>query len=495
MKTKKYIATYLLSLSLLGFLTQSCEAILDESVKSEFTEATLLSKKAGIEAVIADAYGKNNSARNVVKRGEMTTDILWQSGGGEEGTATPLINFNWDPSNTLEAFDWMNLWQAIRDVNIVLANVPTASGFNNETQRKQLIAEARFIRVWAYYALWDQYGPVPIRRSINDPDVLGRPSEEEFRTFMETEFKEILGDIYLEGEEPAYGRVNRGGVRGLLCLWYLNTHQWQKCIDVADDIIKSKKYELCKYYNEMFAIENEKNSEFMLVFSYLANSGATNVLLATTLPTGFKEGLDGYLEGVVNSQWSNFASNYRMYKAFYDSFDEKDQRKGRILTKYINANGKTVDLLEDTPTNGKGNIRGTKYPPDPAAKANEHGNDFPVVRYAEILLAKAEAMNELFGPSQDALDLIDDVRNRAGLDDLKLSDFGDKKKLQDQILDERKWEFWYEGKRRTDLIRTGRFITDAQKRGIKNAQDFHVYFPIPQSAIDANPLLKQNTGY
>ena len=104
-------------------------------------------------------------------------------------------------------------------------------------------------------------------------------------------------------------------------------------------------------------------------------------------------------------------------------------------------------------------------------------------------------MNELFGPSQDALDLIDDVRNRAGLDDLKLSDFGDKKKLQDQILDERKWEFWYEGKRRTDLIRTGRFITDAQKRGIKNAQDFHVYFPIPQSAIDANPLLKQNTGY
>ena len=105
MKTKKYIATYLLSLSLLGFLTQSCEAILDESVKSEFTEATLLSKKAGIEAVIADAYGKNNSARNVVKRGEMTTDILWQSGGGEEGTATPLINFNWDPSNTLEAFD------------------------------------------------------------------------------------------------------------------------------------------------------------------------------------------------------------------------------------------------------------------------------------------------------------------------------------------------------------------------------------------------------
>lgn len=494
MKTKKYIAIYLLSLSTLGLT--SCEAMLEESVKSEFTEGTLLSKKSGLEAVLADAYGRVNSSRNRVKRGEMTTDILWQSGGGEEGTATPLINFNWDPSNTLEAFDWMNSWEAIRNVNIILANVNTASGFTSETARKQLIAEARFIRIWAYYDLWDQYGAMPIRRSLQDPEQLARASEADFKTFIETEFEEVLADIYLEGEEPAYGRVNRGGVRGLLCLWYLNTHQWQKCNDVADDIIESKKYKLCDDYNAMFALENEKNTEFMLVESYLANSGAVNVLLATTLPTGYKEGLDGYLNGVINTQWSNFASNYRMYKSFYTSFAEKDQRKGRILTKYKNAGGKTVDLLEDNATNGKGNIRGIKYPPDPAATANGHGNDFPIVRYAEILLAKAEAMNELSGPSQDVLDLIDDVRNRAGLDDLNLSDFGsDKKKLQDAILDERKWEFWYEGKRRGDLIRTGRFITDAKERGIKNAQDFHVHFPILQSAIDANPLLEQNEGY
>ncbi|MDR1557520.1 MAG: RagB/SusD family nutrient uptake outer membrane protein [Tannerellaceae bacterium] len=495
MKTNKHIAAYLLFMVVLIF-NQSCEDILEEPVKSEFTESSLLSKKSGLESVLADAYGKNNSSRNTVKRGEMTADILWQRGGGEEGTATPLINFNWDPSNTLEAFDWMNLWQIIRDVNIVLANAPNASGFNSDTERRQLIAEARFMRVWAYYALWEQYGVMPIRQSIDDPDVLPRVSEDDFKSFIETEFKEILEDIYLEGEEPAYGRVNRGSVRGLLCLWYLNTHQWQKCMDVADDIITSGKYKLCDDYNAMFAIENERNTEFMLIFSHLANSGACNYTLATAWPTDLKMGLDGYIDGVVNTQWSSYASNYRMYKSFYDSFDEKDQRKGRILTKYVNTNGQTIDLLEDNTTNDKGNIRGIKYPPDPEANADQHGNDFPFVRYAEILLAKAEAMNELSGPNQDVVDLINKIRNRAGLEDLNLSDFsGDKEKLLNQILDERKWEFWYEGKRRRDLIRRGRFITNAQKRGIKNAQEFHVYFPIPQSAIDANPLLKQNDGY
>ncbi|MDR1160740.1 MAG: RagB/SusD family nutrient uptake outer membrane protein [Tannerellaceae bacterium] len=495
MKTNKQIIAYLLFL-IIGILNQSCEAILEEPVKSEFTESTLLSKKSGLESVLADAYGKNISARNIVKRGEMTADILWQSGGGEEGTATPLINFNWDPSNALEAFDWMNLWQAIRDVNIVLANAPEASGFNSDAERRQLIAEARFMRVWAYYALWDQYGAMPLRKSIDDPDVLPRVSEDEFRSFIETEFGEILEDIYLEGEEPAYGRVNRGSVRGLLCLWYLNTHQWQKCMDVADEIIKSGKYALVADYNAMFAIENERNTEFMLIYSHLANSGACNFLLATAWPTDIKMGLDGYIDGVVNAQWSSYASNYRIYNSFYNSFDQDDQRKGRILTKYVNKEDQTIDLLEDNTTNSKGNTRGIKYPPDPAANADQHGNDFPIVRYAEILLAKAEAMNELSGPNQEALDLINTIRSRAGLENLSLSAFsGNKEKLLNQVLDERKWEFWYEGKRRRDLIRRGRYIADAQNRGIKNAQDFHVHFPIPQSAVDANPLLEQNDGY
>lgn len=490
MRTQNKIAVYLFSLCGLWFL-QGCEAILEEPVKSQFTESTLLATKSGIESVLADAYSKEGGVRNVVKRGEMTTDILWQTGGGENGTAVPLINFRWDPSSTLEAFDWMNHWEEIRNANIVLANTPNATGFTNEADRTALLAEARFVRIWAYYQLWDQFGLVPIRKSLDDALELPRATDEEFKEFMETELKAIIPDLYETGKQPAYGRAHRGAAQTLLCMWYLNTRQWQNCANMAQEIINSKKFELYPNYNDMFALENEKNKEFIWVKTYLANSGSTNILLATNLPWDFYKGLDGGIDGVINEKWSNFASQYRFYDDFYYSFDPKDQRKGRILTKYEDSKGKVVDLLVDY-TDA---TRGMKYPPDPNASANNHGNDFPYFRYADVLLARAEALNELNGPNQESVDLINLIRNRAGLENISLSDYHSKDELLEQLLNERKWEFWNEGKRRRDLIRTNRFIRCAHDRGITNAKDFHVWFPIPQSAIDANSLLKQNDGY
>lgn len=490
MKSRNKAIIYLFSLS--GLLAlQGCEALLEEPVKSEFTEETLLATKTGIESVLVDAYSKDGGSRNIVKRGEMTTDIMWQTGGGENGNCVPLINFRWDPSSAYEAFDWMNHWEGIRDANVVLANIPGASGFTSEEDRQALFAEARFMRVWAYYQLWDQYGPMPIRRSLDDPLELARATDEEFSEFMETELKAIIPDIYANGEQPAYGRAYRGAAQTLLCIWYLNTHQWQKCADVAQEIMSSGSFDLCPDYNEMFALENEKNKEFILVHAYLANSSSVNILLATNLPWDFYKGLDGGLEGVINEKWSNFASQYRFYDEFYYSFDPKDKRRERILTKYEDPKGKVVDLLVDY----EDATRGMKYPPDPNASANNHGNDFPFFRYAEILLARAEALNELNGPNQESADLVNRIRNRAGLESIRLSDFRSKEELLEQILDEKRWEFWNEGKRRRDLIRTGRFIKCAHDRGIANAKDHNVWFPILQSAIDANSLLEQNEGY
>lgn len=490
MKSINNIAVYLFSLC--GLLSlQGCEGILEEPVRSEFTESTLLATKSGIESVLADAYSKDGGSRNIVKRGEMTTDILWQSGGGENGTAVPLINFRWDSSSTLEAFDWMNHWEEIRNANIVLANAPTASGFNSEEDRNGLLAEARFIRIWAYYQLWDQFGPVPIRKSLDDPLELPRATDEEFKEFIESELKALIPDLYETGKQPAYGRAHRGAAQTLLCIWYLNTHQWQNCADMAKEVMSSNKFALCPDYNKMFALENEKNEEFIWVKTYLANSASVNILLATNLPWDYYKGLDGGMEGVINEKWSNFASQYRFYDDFYYSFAPEDQRKGRILTKYEDSKGKVVDLLVDY----KDAARGMKFPPDPNASANNHGNDFPYFRYADILLARAEALNELNGPNQESVDLVNQIRHRAGLDNVALSDFNSKDAFVDQLMNERKWEFWNEGKRRRDLIRTNRFIKCAHDRGITNAQDFHVWFPIPQSAIDASSLLKQNDGY
>ena len=476
------------------FLMQGCEDILNEPVRSQFAADNLLSTKKGLESVLADAYSINNDiilTRNIVKRNEMTTDILWQTGGGENGTAKPLIEFRWDPSSTLEAFDWMVYWQVIRNANTVLDNVNNAKDFISDTEKNRFIAEARFVRIWAYFQLWEQYGPVPIRTSLYDPLEIAKATPEVFSSFIESELLEVIPDLYEPGTEPAYGRAHKGGAQALLCAWYLNTLQWQKCVDIADDIIESKKFDLYPNYYDLFALKNEKNNEFILVKTKLANQNNKNNLLATTLPWAYKVGLDGGLQGIVNEKWANFASQYRLYDEFYYSFDERDDRRKRILTKYINATNDTVDLLTDY-TNA---TRGVKYPPDPEASGDAHGNDVPIIRYAYILLSKAEALNELNGPNQVSINLINDVRTRAGIDGIALVDFTTKESLRDHILKERRWEFWYEGHRRRDLIRTGKFIQMAVDRGMSNAKAFHVLFPIPQSAIDANPLLKQNDGY
>ena len=380
----------------------------------------------------------------------------------------------------------------IRDAKIILDNIDNVNNFNSDQEKQQLTAEARFLRIWAYYQLWNQYGALPIRTSPEDPLELSRATEAEFQTFMESELTAVIPDLPVPGSEPIYGRVHSGGAMALLCKWYLNTYQWQKCSDMADDIIESQYFGLYPDYKELFALENEQNNEFILVKTKLANQGNSTSLFATTCAWGYKVGLDGGLEGIVNEQWANFASQYRLYDEFYYSFAPEDERKSRIMTKYINTGGDTVNLLTDY-TDA---TRAMKYPPDPDGTGSQHGNDVPMIRYADILLSRAEALNELNGPNQESINLINQIRNRAGLtDDLEVTDFSSKTELRDHILKERRWEFWYEGKRRRDLIRMGKFIEYAHERGITNATENHVWFPIPQSAIDANSLLEQNPGF
>lgn len=99
------------------------------------------------------------------------------------------------------------------------------------------------------------------------------------------------------------------------------------------------------------------------------------------------------------------------------------------------------------------------------------------------------------GPTQEALDLIQEVRDRAGLTTpLVLGDYT-KESLRDRILDERGWELYAEKVRRQDLLRHGKFVSSAKARGIAIADEHHKLFPIPQTEINANPLCEQNSGY
>jgi hypothetical protein len=129
--------------------------------------------------------------------------------------------------------------------------------------------------------------------------------------------------------------------------------------------------------------------------------------------------------------------------------------------------------------------------PDPNAVSESHGNDVPMLRYAEVLLNRAEALNELNGPSAESIDLLNQIRKRAGAPEYTLANFTSK----DALLNERGWEFVAEGKRRMDLVRQGKLISRALARGASNAKASMTRFPIPLNELKANPKLVQNPGY
>lgn len=482
----------------LALFMWSCEGPLEEEPFSQIAPENLLTSEEGVRSLLASAYGNANfwQRTRINNLGEWMTEISWQTGGGENREAVPFINFQWDASTPIFNGYYNSYYNAIRDANTLLDNIEVAQF--SQGKQDLFIAEARFVRAFSYVSLHNKFGPTPLRTTTDteeQPLELPRATEEEMRTFIEEELLAIIPDLSEPGSEPAYGRATKGAARGVLAKFYLNTKQWQKAADMAQDIIDMGYYELFPSYEDMLKVENDGNREMLWVFTTTSNgppSPANNIMNAT-FPPGFASWPEKNLQ--FQPSWNNWASQYRLRDAFVNSFADGDLRKEPILMEYVNGAGDTVDLMNDFTDN----TRSFRYFPDPNGQANFHGNDYPIVRYADILLTRAEALNELNGPNQESIDLINQVRDRAGLtgaDNITLVDFPSQEALRDHILNERLWEFYYEGLRREDLIRHGKFVEQAQNRG-KNAQPFHVLFPIPQPAIDSNPALQgdQNEGY
>ncbi len=485
---------YYLSSAFLGtlLLFSSCNDVLDEEVFSQLDPSTLFNSANGVERVLFGAYRDaqitDNFGGNVWFQEEWTCDQFWETGGAVNLQATVMLAFTWDASYPTHWTGlWNNCYYSIRNCNLVLENIDKAP--LDETVKARLKAEAQFVRASAYYILYGDWGPVPLRLSTIGDLEMARCTDAEMQTFLEKEFSEVANVLPNLGQLSGYqyGRATKGAALGYLTKFYLNTKQWQKCADTAKKLMDTGIYSLWSDYTTLFTVENEeKQKEFVWVYPCSPLTPA-NEFINGAFPPSYASKVDGSMPFLPNMR--NWARMDRLKDSFFNSFDPNDKRKGVIITEYINTAGKKVSLLNQD------NTRSFKYPPDVNAVGNSNGNDIAVIRYADILLSRAEALNELNGPTQEALDLIQLVRTRAGLTTpLVLSSFT-KETLRNRILDERGWELFGERLRRQDLLRHGKFISSAKARGITIADDHHKLFPIPQTEITANSLCEQNPGY
>lgn len=488
-KTKHILLGALVSatLSLTG-----CKDFLKEEVFSQLAPENYLNTKEGLTSVLYETYAKaanmnGNNSILVLGPQEFVTDILYQSGDNIEATVRSYREFNWDPNMDLLIQNWDSYYQCIRNANILLENIPNSNLIASEKNLYE--AEARFLRAVSYYKLYFFFGAVPLRTSTSQELSLPRASEDEIKQFITTELKFAIENLPNPGAEAQKYRAHKAAASGYLMKFYLNIKNWNEASAISSQFLSSfKQYSLYTQYKDLFKVENENNAEYIWVRPAIASSDrlTANSWSNVSFPDNFKSAPEVGL--TFKSTWLNFPNEFRIYDKFYNTFEAADKRKDLLITYYLNTSDQRIELR------GSDNIRSFKYWPDQNNVGAAHGNDIPEIRLADILLSRAEALNELNGPSAEALQLVNQIRSRAGLSGLKLENISTKEAFRDMILLERGHEFYNEGHRRMDLIRTGKFISDAQTRG-KNAQPFHLLFPIPQVVIDSDPAVKQNPNY
>lgn len=397
----------------------------------------------------------------------MTIFTAWGNGGvfwqaKSEGNFAPLVGQGRDRSHFEKV-------RYITRTTQVISDLENATVFADDNFKNQLIAEVKMARGWTMYFLLEMFGPVPV---ILDPALVGnkeaesdltRPSRAEFMTTIVSDLE--FAATHLPRDPSEYGRFNKGIALTVLMRLYLNEKDFQNAESVGREI-QAMGYSLVGDYASLFREATERNDETIFAISCdpvsqgRGSDGNFNAYRYYTRPDDFpgKAGWAGP-NAVFMATWE-----------FYDSFDPADERRALLIDSYGSRNrtnmiGAVID----------------KYPPEgPNAY---QGNDIVLARYADVMLMLAEAINENSnGPTQEAIDLVNEVRDRAGIGALPGGDTSSKQAFNDAILRERAWELYFEGLRFFDLRRHDKWSSAVG--AVNGKQPSPSLFPIPQYAVD-----------
>ncbi|MCB0638174.1 MAG: RagB/SusD family nutrient uptake outer membrane protein [Lewinella sp.] len=395
-----------------------------------------------------------------------------------------LDDFTFSTSNIAPLGIWNGYYTGVFRANLAIEKIPDIDMDVN--LRDRLVAENKFLRAYFYFNLVRWYGDVPL---------ITEPFPEDF-SIPRAPAADVYAQIIQDLEDAAatlpatygagdVGRATSGAAKGLLAKVYLTLKDFDKVEQLTGEIITSTRYSLYPSYSELFteAAENSSESLFEVQNAAFEEGGA-----------GSQYNEVQGVRGTPNLGWGfNRPSNDLV--AAYETGDPR--REATIL--YV---GEVLpdgsDIVQDNP-----NVIGERYnqkawvPEHPGGNGNGPGN-IRILRYADVLLMAAEALNENDQPSL-ALGYLNEVRRRArGSNPNVLPDITvtDKTQLRQIIWHERRVELALEQQRWFDLLRQGRAATVMQALGKDFVTGKHELFPIPQQEIDLSAgVLMQNPGY
>ena len=514
---KKNLSTYILLASL---LFTGC-ADLDQTSISSIDKDNFYQSKEDIETAINGIYqaftidgfyGMYNNQS--IYFNDLQSDYVKAGAQTNSAHIRELSNFAIQPTNLFVGYAWKEHYMAINRANVVIEKVASAS-FLDDQRRQNYTNEARFLRGLVYFNLVRYFGGVPIILHDGEGEGAARNSVDEV-------YHQIVEDLTAaEGLPSDYttldGKASSLAASAFLSKVYLVWAQtsspegqssqrdfYQKSVSHADKVINSGKYKLLDKFIDNWSVDKKNGAEHIFTVEHDRTING-NITGHCTFATNWSDS-----EPVLLATSDKY----------YEQTDPKDQRRDGSWAKRI-YNPNTGTDFEFTIPRFRKYIDSLNFA-NPASSGNAAGQstNTVIIRYAEILLIKAEAENELNGPTDAAYDAINQVRRRAYWSpylniqntpsdgsDLELSGLT-QEQFRERLREERRLEFVLEGQRWFDLIRWHILVkyvksntpTDAETLGtkttkIQNVSKKNYLLPLPQEQIILNPNLEQNWGY
>lgn len=470
MNTNRFVIKALIAIIVLS----SCESELEVAPISNLSQDNFYKTASDIEQAVIASYDPlqdvGQYGLNYYFYGDFRADDGIAAATASGGAYGELELFQESSNNFLFEETWNSCFKGVQRCNLVLSRI---GDVDMPVEVKDVrIGEVKFLRALTYFNLVRLFGAVPlVTTETRDPFDLfsvGRTPVDQVYTQIITDLEEA-GSL-LPSTTSETGRATQGASDALLGKVFLTLGRWQEALEALNRV---NGYSLNPVFANNFGISNENGPESIFEVQFQAGNGE-----GSRYPNEFAADSTELIGGVGTLGRSIGVHSIELY----NSFDPNDSRRDASLA-----------ITE------QGNIIPLKLIDIPVADYDSDVNII-VLRYADVLLMKAEALNELgYSPSGEAFDLLNQVRNRAGLSSLTSTQVPNQQSFRQAVYDERRFEFVSEFSRWFDLLRTDLAIeTMNQYSANFNIQEFQLLFPVPLTAIDTmnDPVLfPQNPGY
>lgn len=540
---KKYnIPLYLLVAFALLLTGESCTD-LDEKLYSKISSDNYYNNKDEVISAVLRPYtharawmaptGQNGYWRLNEYAGDQ---IAWTTKGrhGYDGGDWIRLHYHtWHIRENTITNSWKLMYSGMgycSDAANNISKLDAAQMGITQQEKDEFVAEMKVLRAYHYLKLMDLFGNIPVVTEVGTPVSPANIPRAEVFKFIETELLENIDNLPLLSSTNV-GRASRAAGYAMLAELYLNaevwtgTARWDDCIKACDYIMQNRAGSqigtlaldpdlLTSFCNTNTT--DSKENLFVLTYDYQNSpnrcgwNGDFYHFAQKYIYGGLSNGNNGAV--VIPSAYDKFADNdlrkshwMLIGPQFYFEDPTKpvmgtEEYSGQQLT-FVNyiyraSEGKTQSTMYDGEENS--GARFNKYNPGPSSDAHYWSNDWVLYRLTEINYFKAEALMRKNGGSatQEAVDLINACRIRAfSAADWSANKYTTSTLTLDELIDERAREFIFEGKRRTDLIRFGKFTSTAWWDHTPSNNKNVEIFPIPYTQLATNVNLVQNPGY